>query len=823
MNGRGTHIAVRPTTRSRKRVVIQTGRRSLLNSLVLVSGIVVFFSFVLVSGVPANQDAGSDSSKNPEIQSKLIKIYVDRPITTEFRRSSNGTAPPEQTEIQFTVTEPKPWTFVKFDELPKQTSIKVKDEPAGYQESEQLKSGTWYPFKTMLPVIFNIESNAQAPVQLKFSIGYPEPDDDRYAANLSTSQLQTLAQANLEPRTPVQVLGFYWGTSIIAVEPASLTFAPTETSRTVTLKGDPRLWTIVRIPEFPSGFQAIIKTDSADNLTSRETQLKAGEWIGFRASASLEFRLDHDQIKPNPNTATLQIETAIDQSTGQTRDDVNANIKAGRITSNGNIPLGISWNKTNSDFWLILGTVVALVILLGALIIGLWKRLPEKRTTAGARREEIKSYDLRKENKRRRYNRHEDGGGGEPTRPYNPAPVATLVPTVPPTVVQPIQPLAPTIKQEDLDRMKTELQNQITTLKSDLEAKLISVFQNQIKPEYVNDRLSNLQKDITSGFDTKLNGELQTILDEVARLEQEQKASKPDLTKLENRIDTNSTESLNRIGDVEKRLTGALDQLQKMVVEQAFPESYFARTMGMILSKNILELHEGNLERLLGEAVDNFFQTDVPRPESLQELRQRAESIIVTLKSVLEIVSSKKPEVEHEVRLRFGRAEALLARINDLQGQMQTRKLTIETTLRIPCSAYAGARQTLIEELGRGIRSELDKLANPQDYFEGDLERLVTADLIAIVDICDKKVSLSVGADSEVESVLQQLFQHAGLRPILPSSGDPFGTAEQDLIQMVPGVPGTSMTVAEVVTRGFYYMHRDNETLLRKAGVMIYR
>lgn len=804
MNGRGTHITVRR-----------------LNALALVPGLIVLVSVVFVVGVaaqstsnPGSQGNGGDSSESSDGQSRVIKIDTDRPLTREFRRLTSSATPPAQTDIEFNGGENKPWSFVKFDKLPEHTSITLKGKATGYEESELLKADTWYPFKTMLPIVFNIDAQATSPVHLRFWFGDPDKAEQRFTANQPTETVKELAQEDVRQATNVQVLAFYWGPSIVTIEPASLTFAPTEKSKTLTLTGDSRVWTMVRLRDIPAGMQANINTDSADDLTSKlQAQLSAGEWIGFKGSAKLELQLDRSRLSSELTSANLNVEIAVDRSPDRTRDAVSADIKADKITAVGSKQLSLSWGHVDSNFWLIVGALVVGIIFLGALSFWLSKRPPESSPKTRAPRTDMKVFNPFGGKKRRGRTRFKIGDD-----------VLGSTPKVEPAPAPPLTNTFPTIQQEDLDRVKRDLQNQISQLKGDLEAKLNNAVQNQVTSKYVGERLSRLETNILTLFSGSLEDGLQSVRRDVSRLEQEQKTIKPDLANLlQTRLQTISEENLNRITEVDTRIRSELDQLQTMVVEQAFPESYFARTMGMILSKNILELHEANLERLIGEAVNSFFQADVPRSESLQELRQRAESIIATLKNMLEIISSKKPEVEHEVRLRFERAEALLAKISGLQNQLQSRKLTLETTLRIPVSAYPGARQTFIEELGRGIRSELDKLADPQNYFEGDLERLVTADLIAIVDICDKKVSLPVGSDSEVESLLQQLFQQAGLRPILPSSGEPFGTAEQDLVQMVPGAPGTSMTVAEVVIRGFYYTHRTNETLLRKAGVMVYR
>ena len=276
---------------------------------------------------------------------------------------------------------------------------------------------------------------------------------------------------------------------------------------------------------------------------------------------------------------------------------------------------------------------------------------------------------------------------------------------------------------------------------------------------------------------------------------------------------------------VEGRLQERLEELRETVSQQAVPDSFYAKTLGAVLGQNIEALQDGNFERLMGEHLNQFFQTGAARPESLQslqELRTRVEGINDALRNVATQMTKLNPQVADDVRPHLQRVEALVTGVSDMQGQLQNRRATIDLG-RVPVSMHVGARQTFLDELGRNIRRELDKFDKPENYFEGELERLITADLIAIVGICDKKVAVPPGARPELEKALEQLFEQAGLRPILPRQGEPFKTAEQDLISMAAKGGGQSLTVAQVVTRGFYYKHHDNETLLRKAGVTVYQ
>jgi ElaB/YqjD/DUF883 family membrane-anchored ribosome-binding protein len=295
------------------------------------------------------------------------------------------------------------------------------------------------------------------------------------------------------------------------------------------------------------------------------------------------------------------------------------------------------------------------------------------------------------------------------------------------------------------------------------------------------------------------------------------------LASSDRRIEQNLSKFVEHFIQEQKRLEERLDQLQVMLSQPSVLESFYARTLGAVLGKNVEDLQDGKFEQLIGERLNQFFQTEVPRGESLQELRTRAEGVSDALKGVADQMSKLNAAATDEAQPHLQRARSLVAELSGLHAQLQSRRLTIETTMHIPVSAHPGARQTFTDELGRGLRREIDKLSDPQSYFEGDLKRLITSDVIAIVDICDKKVAPPPGAHPELETALKQMFEQAGLRDIVPRQGEPFRAAEQDLVQMVQGEAGRSLTVAEVITRGFYYKDGDNETLLRKAGVTVYR
>ena len=292
------------------------------------------------------------------------------------------------------------------------------------------------------------------------------------------------------------------------------------------------------------------------------------------------------------------------------------------------------------------------------------------------------------------------------------------------------------------------------------------------------------------------------------------------------------TDEIERIAANNLDLSAEIAELREMLEELSegdrhTPESdsFYAKTLGAILGQNIDALRAGNFEQMsqeVGERLNQFFQLEVPYGDTLQSLCQRAAAINLALKDVAAEMARLKPETVAETAPHLRRAEALDAELGSLQAQLQNRRATVETTLRVPVSIHAGARQTFLNELGRGIRREVDKLSDPQSYFAGELNRLIAGDIVSVVDVCDTIIA-HPGTRPELELALSQLFTHAGLRTILPRQGDPFRSAEHERVRAIAGATGKSMSIAQVTRRGFYHAQPDRETLLRRAGVVVYR
>ena len=296
-------------------------------------------------------------------------------------------------------------------------------------------------------------------------------------------------------------------------------------------------------------------------------------------------------------------------------------------------------------------------------------------------------------------------------------------------------------------------------------------------------------------------------------------------------VQTLPNEELERVSDENRDLRTEMVQIREELLQlkdgnnqTAAANSFYARTLGTILGENIESLQAGNFEevyRQVGERLNQFFQLEVPHGDVLRSLHLRAESVSIALKEVAAQMVKINSRAGREITSHLQRAEVLAAELEGLQVQLQNRRATIETRLSVPVSVHAGARQSFLDQLGRGIRHEIDKLSEPQSYFATELKRLVMNDVISVIDVCDSIAH--PGTRPELESALSLLCRHVGLRPILPLPSEPVRVAEHEIVKTLPGGPGKSKSIAQVIERGFYYCEEDSGTLLRKCRVAVYR
>lgn len=717
------------------------------------------------------------SAQGQEPWQKKVVIDVEKQLTEPAQFRLAGKEPQANTELEFKGSG-RDWNLIRFDRLPENVELRVKGEPTGYKESEELRAERYYAFKLRLPVVLEIRTGARMPVELGYWLGAPTAADAQEqlkSPELTADKIRQFIDTNyIDRSTERQALKFSWNAPITEV----VVPLDTPTSASTTLQPpitthESSWWTYLTYEEPMAGIIVLI----VGLILLAALMLKilpvlidfVQEWLRRRRKRLAAKKMAAAAAKPNA-------EGDMYESLGSSKDD----------------PVAHKASTTEKDA----------------------KQV--RHTSLG-----MTAYDsdqdppfIRKKN-RAQEERPQRTRGAEISEP------------------------SPRVKQEaelarhdgrrvaDLEKRLGELEavlgQKVDRRDKLTEAATVNVGEMLRQTETI--ILNRVGKMIEEGASSKVQPVMDMLVESESSIKKELGETARQLRQVAGEGERVKEELLNvltQLGLTEGRLKERFSELDAALRRQAVPDSFYAKTLGAVLGQNIEVLQDGNFDRQVVERINQFFQTGVARGEVLQDLRARAEGINAALKDLSAQMEKLNPQATDEARTHAQRAEALFAELSGLQFQLQNRRATVETTLRIPVSMHAGARQTFLDELGRGIRRELDKLHEPESYFEGELERLITADLIAIVDICDRKVAPPPGARAELEVTLKQLFEKAGLRPILPQRGEPFKTAEQDLIEMAQG-GGQSLTVAQVITRGFYYKHNGNETLLRKAGVSVYR
>lgn len=346
----------------------------------------------------------------------------------------------------------------------------------------------------------------------------------------------------------------------------------------------------------------------------------------------------------------------------------------------------------------------------------------------------------------------------------------------------------------------------------------------------------------------------QSFIDQRSMLQRELEAQKAAIAEqwrttraeLEQKLDTKlnqSSDDIRRARDeFDRRLHDVEFDSRASHAEQAKRDGFYAALLSSILERSVDGLQGDSLSSAVGEAAEalnRFFQTEIPRSEVLDELASRAERLRASLKTVVDRASAFNSQAEIEIAEPLQKATNLVAELSVMRAQLRSRQLTLEARVGLPVpavadqagttpydpklpvavSAHGRARYTFIEELGFAIKREMDKFRDPPGYFRREIEKLATSDVIAVADICYSKTK-----NSDLEQSLQVLFSEAGLRSILPKPKERFDPTEQSIIQIISGgSPADSEKIAKVVSRGFYYNDGEKERLLRKAGVEVYR
>jgi hypothetical protein len=273
-------------------------------------------------------------------------------------------------------------------------------------------------------------------------------------------------------------------------------------------------------------------------------------------------------------------------------------------------------------------------------------------------------------------------------------------------------------------------------------------------------------------------------------------------------------------------LRESLRSVGKQVDRLYEPDLASAKALGQLLGESVEALRpEGFAE--LADAVNRFFQERVQQDEGkLLEFQSKLGAVNSALQDLLREFQPANGQPAEELIPYVQRVGRVVSELNELCSQVKRKQFLLTANIHIPVSAHENARHTFLDELGLAIKREINKLRDPSAYFERQLEDIATSEIIAITDICDKKLGLPPRHDSQLEGSLQSLFTNTGLSPILPKLNEDYRTVDQEVVGTVSNPSpeiDQRMKVAKVVSRGFLFQQNGAEpVLIRKASVEVY-
>ena len=692
-------------------------------------------------------------SPTPQTVPSVVSVDVSRLDNQSLQYQFPRNELQKETKLEFRSNGN--WSYVWFDELPKSVSLKNR----GGGEAQKVGEENWYWFKNDWKFDLEIESNAQAPVVISYFYRSLSGADNDTVEKLSLEQKRAyvLQHENSYTKNPKLNLEFRWGplAGATASPPSNPSPGTVATPLGTPFQPPESTWFVYLTDERPEVGLFVLLVLIVFIVIS---------WLF--ASFILRFVREWKDGRPKRpkkvkkrGSSELDSLDMHDPMSSLPEDSAS---QAGYKPKVGTISRYVAGEESNP--------------------IAELERTPEQRPPVPERGAVF--YPIKT----------------EPTRP--------------------------TLSQPDTNWFESERKKLVTLietrtqeLRDELNQKTTRQEQNQLRAAESMEwekKLDRVRRDVTAELGTARKELEALVLDQATQMDEKRKEVSGQIARANEKgakIEQQLENLLVAFAQMEQRLRDRLAGLQGEIGQ---PDSFYVKTVGLVLGQKVEALQDGKFEQLMGERLNQFFQTGVNRGEGLADLRDRADRINAAVKEVAAHIEKLNAKAYDEVRPHLQEVERLVTDLSAMQSQLQDRR----TVLHIPVSLHAGARQTFLDGLGRGIKREIEKLDDPERYFESELERLVTAHLIAIVDICDKGVA-TPGTRTELEGSLNRLFEAADLSPILPSRGEPFKAVQHDLIETVPG--GQSLTVSDVVIRGFYYKHRDKETLLRKAGVKVYR
>jgi hypothetical protein len=758
--------------------------------------------------------------------------------------------------------------------------IRVTGQPEGYANEQSIQIEHWYQFKTSLPLTLMVGQGNEEAYDIKLEFGRlktgakPPPDSPSARSSAETGQVewQEGVAANIHLVDDSR--------PIVKVNPTSVGFyqpqdpnagLPEQTLELTGVEpgGSAPMWRFVRLNLSSPDIDIVIGKD-ADKTKSTPApgdRLDGNRFFGFLGSIKLVLT---KRASTDHNPAGLSLETARGLTEPVTREDAMAALKKPDDLIEGRTPIRVPITTTmqSAPSEPLLSPInialVAAAVLAVTTVLFAYRRLralktgrapgnvppampgdfnedfqypPGTTVVAGDKHGHPKAFPAREkesfaEQERTRMQRQKYLEESGQARPH--APDSGLG--------------AHTLRQRQLEdetalieRLKQRLENVGLSKKARVEVDGLVRPTDQglekVRQEMV--QVRKLLQDHTQESQRQAD-------DQKARLVEQQRATQAALSaQLDQALKLLVEDSSASRRHFEERFREIKDTLASDARRQPDGDPFYAGLLGQILGHSVEPLQDDNFAgsiRVAAKGLDRFFREQIPRAEVLDSLTAQAESIRTSLKALIDRASMRDGQAEKDVAQYLRNVMDVATELSAMQSQLRSRQLTLELAARLPLpgehadmdsaydsklrasvSAHPSARYSFLEELGFAVKREIDKLRDPQSYFRRQLEKLATSDLVAVAEICDKQAG-GPGKNAELELSLQTLFSHSGLRSILPRPKDPFKAAEQNLIQIISGGgPADSQKISRVVSRGFFYKNGENERLLRKAGVEVYR
>lgn len=609
----------------------------------------------------------------------------------------------------------------------------------------------------------------------------------------------------------------------VKVEPAAVEFLiyrgfKSETKQIeITDEDQSNEWIFVRLKPWQRNFQFKVGSSGpAWQTLEKGKPINADQWIGFKNKITLDVTLG-EQDAASPDRVAVTLENGSAELSNDNRESATKAISAGAIKPTGDRQFAVAWqlpvvappddsdSLTKAILWI--GGIAVLLVVLVVLL-------------------KLNSERFRRWFSRWRHRTSDEWRNGAETetarkveKEHSPERAAVNLTKLKSELLEPIKKEF----QAEVNRLIVESKQQIEEGRLSVNARLDRV-EAGLKPiNTLKSELSTLSTPVQRAIETtesgfrKVDQRFEELRDTIAN-------DAENLLRKQKEFEDARWEVIAERVEQARRTERQLTELREQLERQTEPDVTYSHMLGELFGKSISVSGEDNFHEL-GEAVNDFFRHQVPVPDdNLLRLKQRGQAIGSSAEALLAKARLPNGVVDSDLGKHVERVRQVVAELDAFYCQLTDRQLDLfVTNLRIPVAIHAGARDSFLDELGAALKREIEKLRQPAAYFDRQFRQLATSEIVAITDICDKKINQSPGSNSDLEADLVALFEHAGLKSILPGQGEDFQSSCQDLVEVVTALePGMNRKIARVISRGFSYEEDNRKDLLRKAAVVIY-